>query len=96
MRGGGWIVALVLIRLGDFVVLIALLLSIILLPPYQTEAVQQFAQRPHDRPVIESMPRVWEARATGVCDFYFDGVHCVVEDLPKEYVDYSAWYVRLP
>jgi len=56
----------------------------------------QFAQRPTDRPVIESMPRVWEARATGVARFHFDGVYYVVTDLPKEYVDYSAWYVRLP
>ena len=56
----------------------------------------QFMYKPVDRPVIESMPLVWESRATGISKFYFDGVYYELDDLPKEYVDYAAWYVRLP
>lgn len=49
-----------------------------------------------DRPVLETVPKVMQARMTGISEFDFDGVHYIVENLPKEYVDYSAWYVRLP
>lgn len=55
-----------------------------------------FVPEPKDRPLLESPQQVWEARATGVGCFRFGGEHYVVENLPEEYVDYSAWYVRMP
>lgn len=55
-----------------------------------------FVPRPKDRPVIESVNKVWDARMTGVVEFDFDGEHYVITNLPKHYIDYSAWYVRMP
>ena len=62
---------------------------------HTAEAVE-FTPGPKDRPVLETVQQVWEARMTGTCTFTFDGVRYVVENLPKEYVDYSSWYVRMP
>lgn len=56
----------------------------------------EFIQSPKDRPVLESVHQVWQARTTGVSEFDFDGVHYVITNLPKHYVDYSSWYVRMP
>lgn len=56
----------------------------------------RFAQSPKDRPVLETVRQVWQARTTGVAEFDFDGDHYIVYNLPKEYVDYSSWYVRMP
>jgi len=63
--------------------------------PEQAQALA-FAHSAKDRPVLETVHQVWDARVTGVSEFDFDGVHYIVENLPKGYVDYSAWYVRLP
>lgn len=63
--------------------------------PEQAHAVE-FRPRPKDRPVLESVQQVWEARTTGVSRFHCGGVYYVVEDLPKHYIDYSSWYVRMP
>ena len=52
--------------------------------------------RVKDRPVLESVEAVYKARTTGVCDFYVGNDHYVVRNLPKEYVDYSSWWVRMP
>ena len=52
--------------------------------------------RVHDRPVLESVQQVYEARTTGICSFYFDGYYYVIQNMPKEYIDYSSWYVRMP
>lgn len=52
--------------------------------------------RVNDRPVLESVQQVWNARTTGVCEFNFNGYHYIVHNLPKEYVDYSSWWVRMP
>ena len=54
-----------------------------------------FAQSPNDRPVLETVDQVWQARATDVSTFWFDGIHYTVTGLPEEYVDYSAWRCRL-
>ena len=94
-RGDLMAVLCVFLMLLDTIALASVLVVSVFFPPQQAEAVT-FACRAHDRPVMESMPRVWQARATGICEFDFDGVHYVVENMPKEYVDYSAWYVRLP
>lgn len=56
----------------------------------------EFVMTPKDRPVLETPQQVWQARTTGVSEFYFDGMHYVIVNLPKEYVDYSSWYVRMP
>lgn len=84
--------------LGAITVALWVVLIALMLWPRQAPErhEQRFLLKPVDRPVIESMPRVWEARATGISRFYFDGEYYVVDNLPKEYVDYSAWYVRLP
>lgn len=55
-----------------------------------------FAKPPMDKPVLESIEQVYQARRTGVSVFDFDGVHYVVKNLPDEYVDYSARWIRLP
>ncbi len=64
-------------------------------PPCRVSTVE-FWHKPKDRPVLETVHQVWEARTTGVCRFHFDGVYYVVENMPKEYIDYSSWYVRMP
>ena len=56
----------------------------------------EFAMKPKDRPVLETVRQVWQARTTGVAEFDFDGSHYVISGFPKEYVDYSSWYVRMP
>ncbi len=84
------------ITVALWVLLIALILWSDATEVHAEHHERRFLQQPVDRPVIESMPRVWEARATGISRFYFDGEYYVVDNLPKEYVDYSAWYVRLP
>ena len=57
---------------------------------------EQFAKPPMDRPVLESIEQVYQARRTGVSVFMFDGIEYTVVNLPDEYVDYSARWVRLP
>lgn len=49
-----------------------------------------------DRPVLETVPKVMNARMTGISEFDFDGEHYIIESLPKEYVDYSSQYCRMP
>ena len=63
--------------------------------PCRAHAVA-FLHEPKDRPILETVHQVWDARATGISRFHFDGVYYVVENLPKHYVDYSSWYVRMP
>ena len=93
--------------LGDYLIFLAcyFLYAIMLLPVvvmvaasanHTTAEAVEFVHKPKDRPVLESVQQVWEARTTGVCTFYFDGALYVVENMPKEYVDYSSWYVRMP
>lgn len=92
-------------------VLFALIFSTLLFEPERAEAVQdkgfitlktteykalEFETSVKDRPMLESVQQVWQARTTGISEFNFDGVHYVIENLPKEYVDYSSWYVRMP
>lgn len=60
------------------------------------QAGEAFLQEPKDRPVLETVQQVWEAETTGTASFYFGGEHYVIENLPKEYVKYSAWYCRMP
>ena len=55
-----------------------------------------FSPAPKDRPVLETVQQVREARITGTATFKFDGVRYVISGIPKEYVDYSAWCVRMP
>lgn len=57
---------------------------------------EQFAKPPMDRPVLESIEQVYQARRTGVSVFMFDGIEYTVVNLPDEYVNYSARWVRLP
>lgn len=72
----------------------AFAVSSIVSPP-KAQAME-FLLNPRDRPVLESVPQVWQARTTGISEFDFDGVHYIVVNLPKHYVDYSSWYVRMP
>ena len=50
----------------------------------------------YDRPVLETVSQVRQARMTGISEFDFDGEHYVIDGLPKEYVDYSSEYCRMP
>lgn len=50
----------------------------------------------NDRPVIEDLDRLWEARTTRTATFKFDGTLYVVENLPKEYIAYSSKMCREP
>ena len=63
---------------------------------YQDADPVEFVPKPKDRPVLESVRQVYEARTTGVSTFRIGKEHYVVENLPKHYVDYSSWYVRMP
>ena len=94
-RGDKLLAAMLVIPVLDFVFLIVLVFTTTVFGS-EDEAAPAFVPKPKDRPVLESVQQVWNARTTGVCEFDFDGVHYVVTNLPKEYVDYSAWYVRLP
>lgn len=94
-RGEWWILAMLSIMFLDAVCLVALLAVTVAFPSDQAQAVE-FVSKPKDRPLLESPQKVWQARTTGVSEFDFDGMHYVIVNLPKEYVDYSSWYVRMP
>lgn len=94
MGGRDWLVAAMLALLAlETCGAIALGLCTV---PIEPAGPVTFNQEPRDRPVLETPRQVWEARATGVSTFRFDGVLYVVEGLPRHYVDYSSWYVRMP
>ena len=76
--------------------LLAMTIVISSLAPYAERSTVDFIRGPMDRPLLESIGQVYEARRTGISTFWFDGMHYTVKNLPDEYVDYSAWWVRLP
>ena len=97
-RGDRLVMALLALLILDLAVSLfffGLVFSTLLFEPEQAEA-SEFRPGPKDRPVLETVQQVWNARVTGVSEFEFDGVHYIVRNLPKEYVDYSSWYVRMP
>ena len=77
------------------VVVAALLNAVTLLFPWKASA-DDFLYTPRDRPVLETVQQVLQARTTGVSVFNIGGDHFVIENLPKEYVDYSSWFCRMP
>lgn len=52
--------------------------------------------RVNDRPLLETVEQVYEARTTKYSHFRIGNEYYVVENLPKEYIDYSSWRVRMP
>ena len=60
--------------------------------PQQKEKVL----RVNDRPLLETVEQVYQARKTGYATFRIGAEYYVIENIPKEYVDYSSWYVRMP
>lgn len=95
MRGRDWL----LVAACALMVLEAALLAVfVVLFAVETSAgvPDEFAARPKDRLVLETPKQVLQARTTGIGEFDFDGVHYVISEIPKEYVDYSSWYVRMP
>lgn len=95
LGGRDWLVAAMLaLLLLDFCGAVAVAVVAFAEPLAPQDAT--FCPKPKDRPVLETPQQVWEARSTGVSRFRFDGVLYVVENLPKEYIDYSSWYVRMP
>lgn len=50
----------------------------------------------HDRPLLESVDAVIEARTHDTIAFRVGNEYYVVSNLPKEYIDYSSWAVRMP
>ena len=50
----------------------------------------------NDRPLLETVEQVYEARTSRYCHFNIGDEYFVVENLPKEYIDYSSWRVRMP
>ena len=83
---------LMIVELACLVVFAALA---IMASPGEAEAIE-FVARPKDRPVLETVQQVMKARTTGISEFDFNGVHYVNANMPKEYVDYSSWYCRMP
>lgn len=94
LAGGPWR-ALALLACGLALYCAVALAVAVAGPATPAEADDCFASV-HDRPVLEDPDEVISARRTGWCAFRFDGVYYIVENLPEEYVDYSAWCVRLP
>lgn len=81
------------------VTLLLILVSLAVCPidPFEAKpSVDVLMTQIKDRPVLESVDAVRQARMTGVSEFDFNGEHYIVRDLPKGYVDYSSWYVRMP
>lgn len=97
-RGDRLVVAIVAMLVVDTAcaVLLALIVAVSSIMQPEPAHASEFRRKPCDRPVLETVQQVWEARTTGVSRFHFDGVYYVVENLPKGYVDYSSWYVRMP
>ena len=89
-----WALALTALLALNLVALIVVV-AITMLDPACAKT-PEFIMKPKDRPVLETPQQVWQARTTGVSEFYFDGMHYVIVNMPKEYVDYSSWYVRMP
>ena len=63
---------------------------------YHAEDDFTFVPRPKDRPILETVQQVREARISGVCTFRIGDEYYIVENMPKHYVDYSSWYCRMP
>ena len=49
-----------------------------------------------DRPLLETPQQVYEAETYYVARFTFDGVYYIFKNPPKDYVKYSAEFVRMP
>lgn len=94
-RGDVFACLCALLAIIELVVICTLAVLSIVFPPEMAGACE-FRLKPKDRPVLESVQQVWKARTTGVCEFNIGGVHYVVVNMPKEYVDYSSWYCRMP
>ena len=96
MGGRSWLVGVMLaLLLFDFCGGMAVLICTAAACPEEPSVVE-FIQKPHDRPLLGTVQQVWEARTTGISRFHFDGVYYIIDDLPKEYIDYSSWSVRMP
>lgn len=80
---------------GVTLLLILISLAALPVPDGHESYYERRSLRVHDRPVMERLDQVWDARMTGVCEFSFDGEHYRVRDMPKGYVDYSSWCVRM-
>ena len=79
----------------DFILILVLLL-IIFMPASIKRDKDVVLSQVYDRPLLTTVDAVNKARSTGVCEFNIGKEHYIVWDMPKNYVDYSAWWVRLP
>lgn len=52
--------------------------------------------RVNDRPLLESMEQIVEARTTPYTSFRIGSDYFVVENLPRGYIDYATECVRMP
>ena len=96
LGGRDWLVlAMVVVLVLEACCLSAIVAIATFFLPDEAQAVE-FASKPKDRPVLESVQQVLQARTTGISEFDYNGVHYVIDNLPKEYVDYASWYVRMP
>ncbi len=76
--------------------LLVMLLAMLIMRPVELPKDETEGLIVQDRPVLETVQQVYQAQTTDTCAFYFDGVYYVIHRLPKGYVDYSSWYVRMP
>lgn len=82
-----------------FLTLLAVVLSFVLCCVISQPSATQHKKeelRVKDRPVLETVEQVYQARTTGYSTFRIGNEYYIVENLPKEYVDYSSWWVRMP
>jgi predicted membrane protein len=82
-----------------FLTLLAVVLSFVLYCVISQPSATQHKKeelRVNDRPVLETVEQVYQARTTGYSTFRIGSEYYIVENLPKEYVDYSSWWVRMP
>lgn len=86
----------VLPLLGLLGYIVGMLLAAMVVTAPKAPAHEAIEFRVYDRPLLETVQAVYKARRTGVAEFNFNGVHYVVTNIPKEYVEYSSWWNRMP
>lgn len=86
------VTTLALFTFGLYLVLFILIIT----PTPRVTQDKEEVLHVNDRPLLETVEQVYEARTTKYSHFRIGNEYYVVENLPKEYIDYSSWRVRMP
>lgn len=78
---------------GIAAIMICVVFMLLLLHQHPIDEHDGF-RRVDDAPLLTAR-QAWEARATGYATFWIGSEYYVAEEVPKNYVDFSAWRTRM-